>query len=99
MPNDASKPKQPLQSGKLTRRFLMSLPDGHYLVSGCYDHLGPGAYAPCFAEHVVPLAERDAQWERIKAAHANGRNCDLFVNEAHCAAWKQTVQGAPWNQG
>jgi hypothetical protein len=99
MSNEPSKPQPPVESGKLTRRFLLSLPDRHYLVSNCYDHVGPGEFTPCLAEHVVPLAERDAQWQRIKASHADGRKCDLFVDEAHFAAWKQNVQGAPWNRG
>ena len=99
MPGDASKPRQPVQSGRLTRRFLMSLPDGHYLVSNCYDQLRPGQFEPCFAERVAPLAERESQWQRIKNTHADNRGCDLFVDEAHFSAWRKTVQGAPWNQG
>ena len=99
MPNETAKPKPPVESGKLTRRFLMSLTDGHYLVSNCYDHLGPGEYVPCFAEEVAQLAEREAQWRRIKDAHADSRNCNLFVDEAHFAAWRQTIQGAPCTQG
>ena len=98
MPEETTKPQPPVQSGKLTRRFLMSLPDGHYLVSNCYDHLGPGRYAPIFAEQTVPVAEREAQWQRIKDAHADSRGCHLFVDEAHFAAWTITVHGAPWNR-
>ena len=62
MSSERSKPQPPIESGKLTRRFLLSLPDGHYLVSNCYDHVGPGEYTPCFAERVVQLPERDLQW-------------------------------------
>ena len=62
MSDETPKPQQPVQSGKPTRRFLMSLSDGHYLVSNCYDHLGPGRYAPSFAEQTAPAAEREVQW-------------------------------------
>lgn len=97
MPDEQSKPQPPVESGKLTRRFLNSLPDGLFLVSSVYDKTDSGNYVPCFAEKVLPASERDEQWQRVRAAHADGRHCDLFVDETHCTAWKKTVTGAPWN--
>ena len=97
MPHKSSKPQPPVESGKLTRRFLSSLPHGLFLVSNAYDMTDSGDYVPCFAEHVLPAPERDAQWQRIKAAHADGRQCHLFVDEAHYTAWRRTVNGSPWN--
>jgi hypothetical protein len=80
---------QPLGSHKLTKKFFMSLPAGVYVVSNCYDTLGPGHATPVFNEYVAPQEERKSQWDRIKAAYADQRLCDVY-----CSAedYKKVVQ-------
>jgi hypothetical protein len=56
----------------------MSLPAGPFLVGNVCD----ADYPPSFAEIVVPKPEREKQWERVKAANAQNRLCDLFKNRA-----------------
>jgi hypothetical protein len=65
---------QPTMSGRLTKKFFLSIPEGHYLASG----VGQAPGQPDFAETVLPLAEREEQWRRILKARVNGRNCDVF---------------------
>jgi hypothetical protein len=65
---------QPLYSERLTKKFLMSLPPGVYLASNVA--LMPGQ--PIFAETVVALGEREAQWKRIVAVRVNNQLCNVF---------------------
>ena len=65
-------------SGRLTKRFLFSLPDGLYLVSNVME--APGQ--PMFAETVAPISGRTAQWQRILKAAANSRTCHVFADPA-----------------
>jgi hypothetical protein len=56
---------------KLSKRYLMSLPVGKYLVSGV-------GYTPTrrfFMEYVTPLTERHEQWKRVVEASADQRCC------------------------
>ena len=80
---------QPLGCHKLTKKFFMSLPARVYVVSNCYDTLGPGRATPVFNEYVAPQEERKSQWDRIKAAYADQRLCDVY-----CSAedYKKVVQ-------
>ncbi|HLH53791.1 MAG TPA: hypothetical protein VKY92_09270 [Verrucomicrobiae bacterium] len=64
-------------TNKLTKKYLMSLRAGRFLVGNVCDH----HYQPSFAEHVVQPQLRTRQWERIKARGADGRLCDLFKSE------------------
>jgi hypothetical protein len=67
--------KQPIQSGKLTKKFLMGgLPAGVYLANGV--GLMPGQ--PCFADRIVPGPRLDHQWRRIANARVNGRAWNVF---------------------
>ena len=60
---------------KLTKQFLMRLPTGVFLVSNCYKPVGPNAVTPTFYEKVVPLDDRESQWQRIKVCQADSRTC------------------------
>ena len=64
-----------LARGRLTKSFLMAQRAGTYVVvtSGG----PPGPYVPRFVERVGPLDARLAQWERIKAARADGVLCTV----------------------
>lgn len=63
---------------KLTKGFLMDQPVGSYIVSNCYRRVSSSRYEPVFQEEVKKPEEREAQWERIKAARANGRLCFVY---------------------
>ena len=62
---------------RLTKKLLMKLPTGAFLVSNCYSRVGPDMVTPVFAETVAPLDDREWQWQRIREAGANGRTCEV----------------------
>jgi hypothetical protein len=63
---------------KLSKKLLMELPTGAYLVSNCYKPIGPSRVAPAFTESVAPPAEREVQWRRLRAASADHRLCFIY---------------------
>lgn len=63
-----------LMREKLTKKFLMGLPEGLYLVS----NTGWSPEEPEFIEKVSPLSKRDEQWKRIIEAHVDQRLCNVF---------------------
>lgn len=44
---------QPAQYGTLTRRFLLSLQTGQYIVSNVYELVEGGRFVPAFRESVA----------------------------------------------
>lgn len=66
-----------VMGGKLTKKFLMKIPDGLYLVSNLVDNKAKSI----FIEKVSPLSEREAQWKRILSASVNQRKCHVFKTE------------------
>ena len=62
---------------KLTKRYLFSLPQGLILLSNTFHMAG----VPVFAEIVSDQAGRAAQWKRVVAVGAAGRNCHVFRNK------------------
>lgn len=78
---------RPFKCEKLTKRFLMELPEGVYLVSNVYEQKGK----PAFAENVSPLPERNKQWERIVEAFANHRLCDVFETKKDYVSWLNQI--------
>lgn len=73
-----------LRSARLTKKFLLSLPSGIYLIS----NLAGSDGNPVFSEYVISSAiEREKQWERIREAGANNRLCRIFKNENQAFAW------------
>ena len=74
MVNDATSTGQPLKSGKLSKKFLMALGEGLFLVSNV--HHTP--LQPIFAETVAAANMREAQWRRIAEFGANNRLCYVF---------------------
>jgi hypothetical protein len=77
-----------IMSGKLTKKFLMELPEGVYLVSNVYEQKGK----PAFADNVSLLSQRNKQWERIIKASANQRLCHIFKTRKDYEAWFKKVQ-------
>jgi hypothetical protein len=66
------------QRGTLTKKFLMSLPSGVFIVS----NVGHSPVDPVFAEYVLsPAVERERQWEKIMSRGCNGRLCTVFTSE------------------
>jgi len=66
---------EPILSGKLTKKFLMSLPEGSFLVS----NVGHAPGQPLFAESVLPMKVRPEQWERIIRVRADQRLCRVYA--------------------
>ncbi|HUI46969.1 MAG TPA: hypothetical protein VL122_13410 [Nitrospirota bacterium] len=64
----------PLHSGKLTKKLLINLAEGLYLVS----NVGHTPLQPIFAEMVTALNMREAQWRKIVELGANNRLCHVF---------------------
>ncbi len=64
----------PLVTGKLTKKFLMELHEGLYLVSNI--HHSP--MKSIYAENVVSPNLREQQWRQIVETGANGRLCYVF---------------------
>lgn len=73
---------QPIEIRKLTRRFLLSLQTGQYIVSNVYEQDERGRNRPAFRESVAPAESRDAQWKKIKSAYADGRQCAVLASES-----------------
>jgi len=70
--------QKPLKREKLTKKFLMQLPEGVSLVSNSYMPTGNQKFNPKFEEKISPLSERNEQWKRIVEASANNRLCNIF---------------------
>jgi len=81
---------KPVISGKLTKRFLMSLETGQYIVSNVCNQ-EDGRFEPCFREKVLPLKDREKQWQRIKSACADGRLCNVLGSEMDCEAYIKSL--------
>ena len=80
-------------TAKLTKKFLMAQERGAHVVSNCYEMVSPGRHVTCFAEAVASPEDREAQWGRVKAAHADGRLCRIFRTVREYKKW-QAAQGA-----
>ena len=65
---------------KLTKKLLLGLPRGAYLVSNCYKEEGE-KMVPCFQEVISDPDEREAQWQRIRNARADGRLCFIYPSK------------------
>jgi len=72
----------PLKIPKLTKKHLMELPEGHYLVSHAVDDIGN----PIFAQEIPPIAHRDEFWQAVRDASLNQRVCYLFQNKSEYEA-------------
>ena len=72
-----------LQIGKLSKKFFINLPTGVFLVSNCFS----SPQKSIFAQYVLPLPERENQWQQICAAGASQRNCHIFKDETAFQHW------------
>ncbi len=73
---------------KLTKRYLMSLQEGLFLVSNVF----PNSMQSAFAEKVAPLNLRNDQWYRIIAAGVDQRLCYIFNTEKEYTKWLAKVK-------
>ncbi len=64
----------PIKTTLLTKKFLMELEEGLFLVSNTHNRHGSSIYA----EVVSSVADREHQWKDIVAIHANQRLCHVF---------------------
>lgn len=76
---------------KLTLRYLMSLPEGHFIMSNL---MAPGG-GSIFTEPVAAMESRANQWARIRACGAAQRTCHVFPNESECRRWLKTWERNP----
>jgi len=68
---------------KLTKKYLMSLPEGVYLVSNIFRD----PVQSSFAEKVDPLNLRKDQWNRIVEADVQQNLCHVFKTEDEYKKW------------
>ena len=83
-----------LKYGKLTKKALYSLSEGGLLASNVTDNMGH----PLVSEPVAPLAEREAQWQRIKGKGAAQKQCVHFKDKAAYARFMATIRNLPLNE-
>jgi len=86
---DSKTTGKPIMDGKLTKKFLMGLPEGVWLIS----NVGDSPYEPVFAETVLPLEEREGQWKRIVAASVSQQMCYVFPSKDDHRAWVASIVG------
>ena len=77
---------------KLTKRLLMDQREGVYIASNQYIPVNPGPAVPTFEGHVARPDDREAQWERIKAAGANGRMCNVYEDPEDHVNWLSSMR-------
>lgn len=73
----------PLKDEKLSKRLLMGLPSGVFLVS----NVGESPWEHKFAEDVSPIDQREEQWQRIVQARVNHRMCMVFKSRSDYKSW------------
>ena len=79
--------KLELMREKLSKKFLMGLPEGVCLVS----NIGWSPDEPEFIEKVSPLSKRDKQWKRIVEAHVDQRLCNVFSTKKDYQAFLKRI--------
>ena len=73
-----------LRSAKLTKRYLLSLPGGIFVMSNLVDDL----MRPLFSEYVVsPVSAREKQWQRGVSSGCSGRLCRIFKTAEQASAY------------
>ena len=84
-----------LTDNKMTKKFLMSLPEGAFIVSGVGTKIN-GKIVPEIAEHVLPIEKRELQWKKIKKAWCNNREFTVFKNKQDWERYKKAT-GLPFS--
>ena len=74
-----------LMTGKLTKKFLMGLREGLYLVSNLFS----SRFKPIYADIVAPLSERVKQWKVIIEMSVDQRLCRVFKSKEDYEIWEK----------
>ena len=69
---------------KLTKKFLMGLPTGVYIIGNSHKEVEPNIYTPFFHSYVAPPEKREIQWANIKNLRCNHKLCYVFLDFARC---------------
>ena len=72
-----------IKIGKLTKKFLMKLPQGAYIVSNVFIQKGISVYS----NWVTPFPVRDRQWKAIYDSAADRRLCYVFQSKKEAEKW------------
>ena len=84
---------KPDETLKLTRKLLMSLPEGLYRVSNLTDD----ACGPLYEGVVAELGVRDMQWEKIKQCGADQRHGHVFDTKEEYVRRYGRIENTPLN--
>jgi hypothetical protein len=76
-----------LKRGKLTKRFLMKLSSGAYIMSNLYFKKGVSVYAAW----VTPLLQREKQWKAIVDLAVDQKLCYVFENKEAAEKWQAGI--------
>jgi len=80
--------KKATHTGKLSKRFLMSLPDGGYIVSNV---VGKNS-RPVLAEPLDPRNGREPQWKRIREKRVDQQTVHHFSHQAAYDRYLDDIQ-------
>lgn len=79
---------KPVLEGNLTKKFLMQLEVGLYLMS----NIGDKYRCPIYEGAIVAPNLRDMQWEKIKQVGAANRLCRVFKTKSEYVRWVDSVK-------
>ena len=80
-----------LNREKLTKKYLMQLPEGLYLVSNIHDT----RFQARFAGEIAALDQRGSQWKKIVAAGVSQSLCYVFKTKKDYEIWLNQVNYKP----
>jgi len=76
---------------KLTKKFLMQLPEGLYLVSNTHEN----RFQSKFAEEIAAFDQKGNQWKKIVAAGVSQTLCYVFKTKKDYEIWLNQVNYKP----
>lgn len=79
---------KPIDSGKLSKKVVMTIPEGSYLVSNCYSSFDR---KPLIEEMIEFGVDRESFWEKVKSKGADGRLCHVFRKYDDYKAYKRLL--------
>ena len=81
----------PIFQGTLTKKVLLTLPTGAFLMSNCFDFAG----APLVAEFVPDAQFREGYWRTLKSRSVTGRKAHVFACAEDYAAYMDYLYSLP----
>lgn len=76
-----------IAEARLTKAFLMAQPEGVYLASNAWIPINLEPPVSMYRGYVAPPEDREAQWEQIKVAGAQGRTCNIYESPEDHSKW------------